>query len=199
MRGGTYIAVEGIDGAGKSRLVQELARYWQDRREVLVVREPHLPGTKTLFRRGLPPLAEFHLFNADRHALFRGIVNPALRRGALVLADRSFLSSLAYQVPFLAMGKERALELCLEATEGTRPDLWFLLDLPVEAAWERTRKRPQWEEAFLLERLAEVRRRYLEMASSDPQAVVLDAHLPPKELLRRALSILKSRGLAGSG
>lgn len=195
MRGkrGLYIAVESIDGSGKSRLVQALRRalegVWPE--GIVVVREPHLPATRLLFRRGLPPLGEFFLFNADRNALFREVVGPALAEGKLVLSDRSYLSSLAYQVPLLDLEEAEAERLCLKATGGIRPTLWFLLDLPPEEAWERTRHRPQGEEAFLRERLQRVRERYLELAAKDPRGVVLDARLPPVKLLGEALGKLE--------
>lgn len=191
---GLYLAIEGLDGSGKSTLAagltQELGRVFKT--SPLLVREPHLPETLLLFRRGLPPLAEFFLFNADRNVLFAQVVNPALREGRAVVSDRSYLSSLAYQAPFLEMEERVAEALCLGATGGRRPDFWFLLDLPAEEAWKRARSRPEGEEGFLRERLALARDRYLHLAEADKgRALVLDALRPPRELLKEAVRHLE--------
>lgn len=104
--GGLYIALEGIDGSGKTTQVKELEKYFKSQgKEVVVSCEPTREGEvgelihKIL--RGeikIPRIFNQYLFSVDRGLNQQNFIIPALREGKVVLSDRSFWSSLAYGI-----------------------------------------------------------------------------------------------------
>ena len=108
---GAYIVIEGNDGTGKSTQVDMLAAWLRERgREVIVIEEPGSDDeTKTTpvaneYRRvlkdgrfKLDPEVNLLLFSAARRELWLHKIEPALRRGAVVLSSRSYVSTLVYQ------------------------------------------------------------------------------------------------------
>lgn len=147
---GSFITIEGVEGAGKSTLRSGLADAARaNGREVIVTREP---GATTLGKAlrsllldpdggAITPLAELMLFAADRAQHVAELIQPALDRGAVVLCDRFTHSTLAYQ------GYGRGVALTeLEAlnelvTAGLKPDFVLLLDLDPEIGLKRARRR----------------------------------------------------------
>src|SRR5262245_21254950 len=102
---GRFIVIEGIDGTGKSTLAARLADALRARgRDVVITNEPSkLPSGRLITERladssiKLSAWEWLGMFVADRRANIDGIVKPALERGADVLQDRSFYSTLVYQ------------------------------------------------------------------------------------------------------
>jgi dTMP kinase len=108
---GTYIVIEGNDGTGKSTQVDMLAAWLRERgREVVIIEEPGSDdAAKTTpvaneYRRvlkddrfKLDPEVNLLLFSAARRELWFHKIEPALRRGAVVLSSRSYVSTLVYQ------------------------------------------------------------------------------------------------------
>ena len=146
-----FISFEGIEGCGKSTQVERLAkRLAKEGREVVTLREPggtsigeairdvvkHPPGNKPI-----SPDAELLLMNASRAQLVQQAIRPALASGAVVLCDRFYDSSLAYQ------GYGRGLDLAkvqhaIDLAIGeTKPDITLLLDIPLEVSAERVANR----------------------------------------------------------
>jgi len=135
---GKLICFEGLDGAGKTTQI-ELLTHWLAERGVsyLNTREPG--GTplgveirRLLFERpdlDITPLAEAFLFQADRAHHFQTLVLPALEAGVLVVTDRCFDASIAYQGFARNVGPELVAQLSMIATQGHIPDLTILLDL----------------------------------------------------------------------
>ena len=143
---GSYIVVEGIDGAGTttqaSLLAEELRRKYPDR-EVLVTKEPsNTPVTniirQSLSRTGTKLSKEGLLFAflLDREMHMRDVVIPALERGAIVIQDRGKLSTLAYQS--VSLGKD-FVHSCIN--HQLDPDLYVVVDVPVEIANARVANR----------------------------------------------------------
>ena len=163
MNRGTFVVLEGLDGSGKSTQLARLAkRYAAAGREVVVTREPYdcPPGRtlRELARRHAPVSAEeeLALFVAQRRLHVREVIEPALARGALVLSDRYFLSTVAYQG---ARGLDPAKLLAESEAEFPWPDLVLLLVLPPAAGLARVAARgapaePAFERADLLARVA---------------------------------------------
>lgn len=104
--GGLYIALEGIDGSGKSTQVEKLADYFRSKgREVVTTREPRKTGLigdvvhKILLgKEKLPTVAIQYLFSADRSANHQELVVPALKKGKVVISDRCFWSAIVYGI-----------------------------------------------------------------------------------------------------
>jgi dTMP kinase len=86
----------------------------------------------------IDPLAETFLYQADRAQHFASLVLPALEAGQLVITDRCFDASIAYQGFARNVGPELIAQLSLIATQGHIPDLTILLDLEPDAVHHRT-------------------------------------------------------------
>jgi dTMP kinase len=144
---GYLISFEGLDGAGKTTQMELLARWLEAaQRPYIRTREPGgtpLGGEirQLLFHRPdltITPLAEAFLFQADRAQHFATVVVPALAAGKVVVTDRCFDSSIAYQGVARGVGAELVAQLSLIATQDYVPDLTIMLDLDAARVRERT-------------------------------------------------------------
>ena len=142
---GVFITFEGGDGAGKTTQIDKL-RSWLERQghTVVVTREPG--GTDigvelrniVLHHRGfLAPRAEALLYAADRAHHIHTVVRPALERGEVVVQDRYFDSSIAYQGAGRVLSEDEVRDLSLWATESLMPQLTVVLDIPSDIARQR--------------------------------------------------------------
>jgi dTMP kinase len=185
------ITVEGVDGAGKTTLARSLG----ERLGVEVLREPGGVEVSERIRAlvqdpALPvdPRAEALLYAAARAQLVAERVRPALDAGRTVVLDRFVDSSLAYQ------GGGRGLEVRAIndfATGGLRPDVTLLLKLDPGQARARKHGIPDRLESEPDAFFEAVARAYDELAAAEPDRFrVLDASLPPDEVLRAALHAL---------
>jgi dTMP kinase len=210
-----FISFEGIDGSGKSTQARLLEAHLREtERPVLLVREP---GGAPLAERvralllnhevPIGPFAELLLFSAARAQLVAEVLRPALAAGTVVLADRFFDSTTAYQgggrgladVDWLADFHRRV-------TGGLVPERTFFFDLPPEVAARRRAGRdgggPDRMEAGGEAFFERVRAAYLAVAAREPARVrVLDGTLPPDWLheqivrdVERRLSEKRSMG-----
>lgn len=143
------IVFEGPEGAGKTTQLR-LAAEWLSAagHTVRAVREPGGTPLGDEIRRllldpasDIAPRAEALLFMASRAQLMERTVAPALARGDVVLLDRFFLSTYAYQVAGRGLPHEEVSSANRLATSDLRPDLTILLSLPVEQGLARAGKR----------------------------------------------------------
>ena len=188
---GTFVVVEGIDGVGKSTLLRTLARTLRQRGlSVALRREPsdRRLGALAQSTATEDPWSGAVYFTVDRH-LAAPELERALRLHDVVLQDRSFYSTLAYQGSALPPGDRRRLAQ-LQRSAVRTPDRVVLLDLPPSEALRRLgardSRRGPLERRRTLERVA---RAYRSLARSH-RWVVLDAREAPKELARQALASL---------
>lgn len=147
MARGYLISFEGLDGAGKTTQIDLLGR-WLDEQGIAYLRTREPGGTplgievrRLLFQQPeltITPLAEAFLFQADRAQHFATLVLPALEAGTLVVTDRCFDSSIAYQGAARGVGTELVEHLSLLATQQNAPDLTFFLDLDPAQVHART-------------------------------------------------------------
>lgn len=193
---GIFITFEGIDGCGKStqlRMVKE--RLTSEGRDFIEVREP---GGTTVGEKiravlldkkndSMVPLAELLLYEAARAQITEEVIKPALENGTIVICDRFFDSTIAYQ----GYARELGFELvdCLNkiATAGLKPDITFLLDLSAEDALKRRIGRGEEEdrlEALGTSFQVKVREGYLKAASEDSRIKVIDAGKTPDEIFK---------------
>ncbi len=158
MSGGLFIALEGIEGSGKSSQVGLLAdRLRAGGHDPLVVREPGgtalAEAARQLVLHGkdeLTAAAELFLYLVARADLVARVIRPALAAGRLVLADRYELSTRAYQVAGRGLPLDAVTAAIGLATGGLVPDLYVVLDLPVGAG--RARQAAQGKAPDRLER-----------------------------------------------
>jgi dTMP kinase len=208
---GTFVVVEGPDGAGKSTLVRALgARLLAEGVQVLPVREPG--GTPVAeaarkvalrSRHELSAAAELFLILAARADLVARVIRPALDSGQVVLADRFDLSTRAYQVAGRGLPPEEVDGALRLATGGLVPDLLLVLDVPVDVGRERQRKARKVQDRFEREDDAfhqRVRLAYRNAAG--PGVVHLHATLSKKTVLDaawrelQAVTALTMRGIS---
>jgi len=155
---------------------------------------------------GIEPMAELLLYAAARVQHCRQVILPALREGNLVLCDRFFDATLAYQG--FGRGLEPAWieELHRRSAENLKPNLSFLLDLPVEEglrrAWKRMENHPVKEDRFEKEALdfhRRVREGYLTLAAKEPGRIVMLDGLKDEAALHREIVALLERRWGGKG
>lgn len=194
---GLFVTFEGGDGSGKSTQASLLGEWLTDQgRTVVRTREPG--GTEVgleirelvLHHRGdIDPRAEALLYAADRAHHIATLVRPALERGEVVIQDRYFDSSIAYQGAGRVLDSEEVRQLSLWATDALIPDVTVLLDLDENIARERlnaANKRFDRLENEKAEFHARVRQGFLALAKAEPERfLVLDASLPVEELAQR--------------
>lgn len=146
---GLLIVFEGAEGAGKSTQLKRLAEWLGARgREVVSLREPGGTAVGDDIRRVLldpaseiAPRAEALLFMASRAQLVERRIRPSLDHGSIVLLDRFFLSTYAYQGRGRGLPEDEIRVANSMATGGLVPDLTLLLTLPVEAGLARAMNR----------------------------------------------------------
>ena len=195
-RPGFLLVLEGIDGSGKSTLQRRLAEWLRDRgREVVTSREPTDGPHGTALRQSakdgrLSLEAELDLFLRDRAEHVEKLITPALARGAIVILDRYYFSTAAYQG---ARGADPVEIIARNEAFAPVPDLVLLLDLDPAAGTGRILRRDQELDNFeALEYQREVRRLFLSIdrpyihridASRPTEAVFADARAALEEVV----------------
>ena len=189
---GMLVALEGIDGAGKSTLSTALAAALRRRgHSVALRREPSDPRLGALAQSvsRTDPWTGAVYFTVDRY-LARPGLEKDLARYDIVLSDRSFYSTLAYQGSALPPRERRRLDE-LERVATHAPDRVTLLEIPpreaVRRLGDRARKRGPLEQMQILERVA---REYHSLARRG-RWIVLDALRPTRELVPLAVERLR--------
>lgn len=142
---GSFIVVEGPEGAGKSTLVRWLGTELRaEGKKVLTVREPGgTPLAEAARKLALKSrhqrayAAELFLFLAARADLVERVIRPALADGQMVIADRFGLSTIAYQVSGRGLPRADVEAALRVATGGLTPDLTLVLDVPVSVGRAR--------------------------------------------------------------
>lgn len=209
---GTFITFEGIDGSGKSTQLRLLNNFLRiGGCDVVVTREPGGTPLGLRLRAALldaqeqvDPLTELLVFAADRAQHVRRLLRPALESGRVVLSDRYADATVAYQGSGRGFTPELISEIVALATEGLKPDLTLLFDLPVDESTTRTGRRSDKQKVDRLdaedaEFHARVRDAYLRIAAAEPDRVrVIDTSGPVDETHARVKEIvvpfLESKG-----
>lgn len=209
---GFFITFEGIEGCGKSTQLELLKAHLERKgRSVLGVREP---GGTLLGERvrsvllngneeGIDPWAELFLYEACRAQLVARVIRPALAEGKVVLCDRFFDSTLAYQGFGRGLDAGKIEGLNALATGGLVPDLTFLVDcaedVGLKRAWARINASAgAREDRFEKEELAfhrRVREGFLAIAKAAPRVKVIDGSREISTVHREICDIIE--GVAG--
>ena len=169
---GLFITFEGIEGSGKSTHCKHAAAYLKKKGcEVLLLREPGATKIGEKIRGllldkthiNMTVECELLLYNAARVQIVHEVIKPALKKGIIVICDRFYDSTIAYQCYGGKLDKKFATKVNMFAALGVKPDMTFLLDSNVERGLKRAGRGDRME----LKSLAfhkRVRKGFLELA-----------------------------------
>jgi dTMP kinase len=196
MSQGLFIVIEGIDGTGKSTQSKRLAEWFRSRgREVVLSREPtNGPWGKKLRESAttgrLSAEEELEFFLNDRREHVEMSIKPALAEGKVVILDRYYFSTMAYQG---ARGFDPAEIRRRNEAFAPQPDLLLILELSVESAHGRIGARGdtanEFEQRDTLSRCSEI---FLSLRD-EPFACVIDAEPSLNEVTADILSVVTAK------
>lgn len=178
---GLFITLEGADGCGKSTQAAILAdRIAATGREVVRLREPGGTAVSEKIRAlvldpensEMAPECELLLFEASRAQLVRQVIEPALARGAVVVCDRFYDSTFAYQAAGRSLAEPTIRAANALGSCGVAPDRTLVLDMDTDAALSRaTRDGADRMEAEGVAFQRRVREGYLRLVAEEPRRV----------------------------
>jgi dTMP kinase len=184
-----FVTFEGAEGCGKSTQARAL---WQRlvRRGIPAVLTYEPGGTalgnrlryvlKRRLQDKISPLGELFLFAACRVQIVNEVIRPSLKQGKIVICDRFSDSTVVYQGYGRGLNLETIEEINELATQGIKPHLTVLLDIPARKGLSRKMSRSN--DRFEAENIAfhhKIRDGYLKLAAEEPERwLVIDATLP---------------------
>jgi dTMP kinase len=200
-----FITLEGPEGSGKTSHLPALVDYLRGKEyTVFATREPG--GTSIgeqirevihdLKNQEMHPRTETLLYQAARAQIVEQVIQPRLAAGEVVISDRYYDSTIAYQGYGHQQDLEQVRALVKYATGGLVPDLTILLDLDVEVGLGRKKKDNEWNrlDAYTVEFHKRVRAGYLKMVEAEPDRwVVVNAELPWESVQQALRKVIETR------
>ena len=179
-----FITLEGPEGSGKTSHIPYLVEYLREKGyTVFPTREPGGTSIGEQIREvihdlknvEMHPRAETLLYQAARAQIVEQVIKPRLADGEIVISDRYYDSTIAYQGYGHQQDLEQVRALVKYATGGLTPDLTILLDLDVEIGLGRKKKDDEWNrmDAYTVEFHRRVRAGYLQMVKAEPNRWVV--------------------------
>ena len=195
-----FISVEGIEGCGKSTLVNGLGQYLKERKiDYVLTKEPGSTSIGKILRtilldkkQQISPLTELLLMFSDRLDHLDKVIKPSLEEGKIVITDRYIDSTYAYQGAGRGISKNIIDDL-VSQTEITIPDRTILLDLDPKVGLKRASSRNELDrfDSENLEFHRRLRKSFLEAADANPDRfLTVDAGQEPDNILQSVISKL---------
>lgn len=191
-----YIALEGVDGSGKTTVARALVARLEGLGHLAeMVREPggtelgEAVRTLLLDSEHLDDWAEVFLFAAQRAELAREVIAPALAAGRWVVSDRTYYSSIAYQGRARGLGEDRVRSINEVGLDGAIPDHVFIIDVDPGLALERQDNPDRIGREGLLFQ-SEVRAAYMGLAEKEKKVVLLDGTKAVDELVSTIVEVV---------
>jgi dTMP kinase len=178
---GVFIAFEGGEGIGKSTQAKLLKAWLEQEKETVVLsREPGGSDLGIEIRKILlshstgeiSPRAEALLYAADRAHHVYSVIRPALAKGEVVISDRYFDSSIAYQGAGRVLEPGEVARISRWATESLFPTLTIIIDLPPQIGLARLKSKDRLE-SQPMDFHERVRQEFLQLAALDPERYVI--------------------------
>ena len=195
-----FVSIEGFDGVGKTTQANLLNEYLKNEGiKSILVREPGGTSVAEKIREilitdsELSPITELLLFESARSDLVNKLIREKLENDFIVITDRYLDSTLAYQGYGRNIDKSIINELNKFSTENLYPDITFLLDLKVEEAYKRTKKRKDISNKDQILKFEneenifhqKIRDGFLKIAKNNKDRInIIDASLDQKEILK---------------
>ena len=197
-----FISIEGIEGCGKSTLVNGLSEYLQNKKiGHVITKEPGSTAIGKILRKILldkkqqiSPLTELLLMFSDRLDHLEKVIKPSLKEGKIVITDRYIDSTYAYQGAGRGISKDIINNLVTQ-TEILLPDKTILLDLDPEIGLKRASSRNELDrfESENLEFHKRLRKSFLKAAEINPKRfLVINADDEPKKILQSVINKLST-------
>src|SRR5574339_970094 len=179
-----FITLEGPEGSGKTSHIPYLVEYLREQgHTVFPTREPGGTSIGEQIREvihelknvEMHPRTETLLYQAARAQIVQQVIKPRLKAGEIVISDRYYDSTIAYQGYGHQQDLEQVRALVKYATGGLTPDLTILLDLDVEIGLGRKKNDNEWNrlDAYTVEFHRRVRAGYLQLATQQPERWVV--------------------------
>ena len=200
-----FITLEGPEGSGKTSHIPTLVEYLRGKGYIVFpTREPGGTSIGEQIREVIHDLknAEMHprtetlLYQAARAQIVEQVFKPRLAAGEIVISDRYFDSTIAYQGYGHQQDLEQVRTLVKYATGGLVPDLTVLLDLDIEVGLGRKKKDNEWNrlDAYTVEFHQRVRAGYLEMVRQEPgRWVMVDAGREWESVQGELMKVIEER------
>lgn len=179
-----FITLEGPEGSGKTSHIPYLVEYLREKGySVFPTREPGGTSIGEQIREvihdmknvEMHPRTETLLYQAARAQIVEQVIKPRLADGEIVISDRYYDSTIAYQGYGHQQNLEQVRALVKYATGGLVPDLTILLDLDIEVGLKRKKNAEEWNrmDAYTVEFHQRVRKGYHEMVKTEPNRWVV--------------------------
>ena len=208
---GIFITFEGIDGSGKTTQIELLNSFLkQSGFDVVLTKEPGGTDIGDKIRKILLDSkniqmsyrAETLLFLASRTELVSKVIQPSLNQGKIIICDRFFDSTIAYQGIARQLGAEKILDMSLWATENIIPDLTFLLSIDVWECENRIKNGKKKKDRIEKEEIdfkSKIQEGYIQLAGKNKERfVIVDGCLGIESVFAvvksNTLRVLKSKG-----
>jgi dTMP kinase len=201
---GIFITFEGSEGCGKSTQSRLLYEYLKNKGyRVVYLREPGGTKISEKIRKVLldpknhiTPVCEMLLYMAARSQVVSEVIRPALTKGKIVICDRFLDSTIAYQGYGLGIDIKLIKNIGELATEGIKPHLTILLDLPTKEGLAVCGRVKDRIEKRSLEYHLGVRKGYLKLASGEPKRIKVikvdkDKHKTQEKIRKLVLNFLR--------
>ena len=195
-----FISIEGIEGCGKSTLVNGLSEHLQNKKiGHVITKEPGSTAIGKILRKILldkkqqiSPLTELLLMFSDRLDHLDKVIKPSLKEGKIVITDRYIDSTYAYQGAGRGISKD-IIDNLVTQTEILLPDKTILLDLDPEIGLKRASSRNELDrfESENLEFHKRLRKSFLKAAETYPERfLTINAEDEPKKVLQSVINKL---------
>lgn len=201
----SFITIEGVDGVGKSSVIEKLKSYFiENKIESVFTREPggtdYAEKQRTLLKDpqyNLSPRAQLFGFQSARADHVDKVIVPALNDGKIVVCDRFYDSTMIYQQSS-SLSPEFINEMSLIATNGLKPDLTLIFDVSFETADKRKNLRADvtldaFDNKPKKEWLA-MREKWQKLAV-EPRCEIISGEGSVDEVFERTLKVLENRGI----
>ena len=207
MNKGFLVTFEGGEGCGKSTQIKLFIKFLEEQKlNFILSREPGVCVLGEKIRaillhskEDMSALSEFFLFCANRAEHVKEVIKPALEEGKIVVIDRYYDSSLAYQGYAGNLDIKKLKDITAFATDNVVPDLTFLLDISYEEGFGRKAKDENLKNLDRIEQRdrayhEKVRQGYLKLAKEEPnRIVVIDASKSLEEIHEEIIKIFLKR------
>lgn len=203
LKKGILVVFEGGECSGKGTIQKKCFEYFSSKYETVKMREPGSApvseGIRELLlnhpKMNISPMTELMLYEAARAQFVEDNLKPALQECKLVLCDRFYYSTIAYQGFGRAIDLKKIETLNSIAAQGIKPDIVFIFDVPYEEAMRRLKN--SWKQKDRIEQEPKdfhekVREGYLYIAKTCPEAVLIDATLNIKTIAKEIIGKIEN-------